>query len=930
MRLGGTLGSLALALILGAGSGVVHAAGTAATPLSPGVERGASVEGITEYRLTNGLRVLLFPDPSKPMATVNVTYLVGSRHEGYGETGMAHLLEHMLFKGSPKHQHIPDELTAHGTRPNGSTWYDRTNYHETFAATDENLGWALDLEADRMVNSYVAKKDLDSEMTVVRNEFEIDENSPQGVLLERVMSTAYLWHGYGRSTIGARADIENVPIENLQAFYRKWYQPDNAVLTVAGNFDEAKVLRWIQERFGAIPRPARQLPQTWTAEPAQDGERTVTLRRTGDAQAIDVAYHIPAGSHADFATLDVLAFVLGDTPAGRLHHALVETGKAASISSTAFQFRDPGLLILGAEVRQEKSLDEARNALIESVDDLLAHPATAEEVQRARDNLLRDWDLTMRNSQRVAIRLSEWASMGDWRLMFIHRDRLRAVTPADVQRVAATYLKAENRTVGIYRPTEQALRVEVPAAPDIAALVADYKGGTAMAQGESFDPAPAAIEPRLVRRTLPSGLKLTLLSKQTRGDVARVALSLHFGDEKSLQGRSAAAQVCGDMLMRGTQHHTRQQIQDEIDRLKARLGAGGGAEGASGSIEASRENLPAALRLLAEILREPSFPASELELLRQETLLQLEDSKTDPNQIASTAWSRYMQPWPTDDPRYVTSPEEDIERLKAVTLDQVRSFHQAFYGAAAGELAVVGDFDPAEIERLARELFGDWKPQQAYKRLASAYRARPAMEKAIETPDKEGAVFIGGQAINLSDEDPDYPALVLGNFMTGGGFLNSRLAVRLRQKDGLSYGAGSSFSASPWEKDAWFRAFAIYAPQNGEKLETAFKEEIARVLDKGFTDEEIAEAKKGWLQSRRVSRSQDPELARTLTGRDYVGRTLAWDEKLETAVSKLSAADILAAMRRHLDVSKMTLVQAGDFAKAKATAGASSQGGGTH
>src|SRR5882762_9493281 len=228
---------------------------TAQNPALPkGVERVTSVEGITEYRLANGLRVLLFPDPSKQTMTVNMTYLVGSAVEDYGETGMAHLLEHMVFKGSPKHTNIPQELTSHGARPNGSTSYDRTNYFETFTATDENLNWALDLESDRMINSFIAKKDLDSEMTVVRNEFELGENSPFLVLLERSMAASYIWHNYGKTTIGARSDIENVPIERLQAFYHKYYQPDNAVLTIAGRIDEPKILALVDKYFSPIPR----------------------------------------------------------------------------------------------------------------------------------------------------------------------------------------------------------------------------------------------------------------------------------------------------------------------------------------------------------------------------------------------------------------------------------------------------------------------------------------------------------------------------------------------------------------------------------------------------------------------------------------------------------------------------------------------------
>src|SRR5580704_17588857 len=266
-----------------------------------------SVEGITEYRLANGLQVLLFPDNSKPTVTVNVTYMVVSRFEGYGETGMAHLLEHMMFKGTTKHGAILAELNAHGAiNENATTDYDRTNYFETLNSTDDNLRWALEMEADRMVNSRIARADLDSEMTVVRNEFESGENSVGEVLEERVLSTAYLWHAYGRSVIGSRSDIEKVPIEALQAFYHKYYQPDNAMLVLAGKFDQDQALAAIDATFGAIPKPTRKLTPSYTEEPTQDGERQVTLRRVGGQQIEMMAYHIPAAAHPDMAAIEVL------------------------------------------------------------------------------------------------------------------------------------------------------------------------------------------------------------------------------------------------------------------------------------------------------------------------------------------------------------------------------------------------------------------------------------------------------------------------------------------------------------------------------------------------------------------------------------------------------------------------------------------------
>jgi zinc protease len=887
---------------------------TSAPTLPKGITFVTSVEGINEYRLANGLRVLMFPDQSKQTITVNMTYLVGSATENYGETGMAHLLEHMVFKGSPKHTNIPQELTSHGSRPNGSTWSDRTNYFETFAATDDNLNWALDLESDRMINSYIAKKDLDSEMTVVRNEFELGENSPFNVLLERSMAASYIWHNYGKTTIGARSDIENVPIERLQAFYRNYYQPDNSVLLIAGKFDEQKTLGLVDKYFSPIPRPTRTLQKIYTVEPTQDGERSVTLRRTGDTQLVQALYHVPAGSHPDFAAIDIIAQILGDTPSGRLHKALVESKKASSIFGFDFQWHDPTLAIFGAEVRQGDSLDAARDALLQTIEGITAAPPTKEEVERARSQLLKNIELSLNNSDRVGITLSEFIGAGDWRLFFLHRDRLRKVTPEEVTQVAARYFKPANRTLGIFIPTAKPDRAEIPATPDLSAALKDYKGDPTVVAGEAFDPSPANIEARTVRSDA-GGIKLALLSKKTRGGKVVAQMTLRYGDEKSLLNRSTYAQLAGSMLMRGTAKHTREQIQDELDRLKARANVFGGPTQATVSIETTRENLPAVMRLVAEVLREPAFPAKEFELLKQQSLANIEQQKSEPVQIAFTEFGRRLSPFPKGDVRYISTPDERIAELNSATLEQAQQFYKDFYGASNGELTVVGDFDDKEITKLTTELFGNWKSPKPFVRVPSIYKDVVAGNQSFATPDKANAFFVAGLNLKMRDDNPDYPALLLGNYMLGGGFLNSRLAARIRGKEGLSYGVGSGVNISSLDEYGRFTASAIYAPQNAEKLEAAFKEEIARMLKDGFTAEEVEGAKSGFLQSRQVSRAQDNELANRLNSYLFLGRTLQFDADLDAKLKALTPEQIVVAMRRYIDPTKITIVKAGDFAK---------------
>jgi len=872
-----------------------------------------SVEGITEYVLGNGLHVLLFPDQTKQTITVNMTYKVGSRHENYGETGMAHLLEHMVFKGTPKHRNIPQELTAHGARPNGSTWYDRTNYFETFQATDENLRWALDLEADRMVHSFIAKKDLDSEMTVVRNEFEMGENDPGSILSERVLSTAYLWHNYGKSTIGARADLENVPIERLQAFYRNYYQPDNAYLLVAGKFDEAKTLALVNTICGAIPRPKRVLQATYTAEPTQDGERSVELRRTGDVQAVAVAYHVPAGAHPDAASVGILGEVLADTPSGRLYKALVETKKASSVGSFYLYLHDPGFLMLQAEVRQESSLPDAQTTMLQTIDAAVTQPVTKEEVERAKAGLLKDIDLTLNSADRVGLEMSEWIGAGDWRLFFLNRDRIRKATVEDVQRVATTYLKPSNRTVGVFIPTPKPDRTEVPSTPDLAKLLDGYTGDAAAATGEAFDPSPANIDKRTARSALPIGTKLALLPKKTRGETVVATMVLRFGDQASLKDKATIADLTADMLLRGTTKHTRQQLKDEFDRLKAQVNISGGPTQATVTVETTKPNLQPVLALVGEVLRSPSFPASEFEPLRQENLAAIEQQKTEPNAMGATAFQRHLSPYPKGDPRHVSTPEEALADYTAATIDQVKAFYTEFYGAAAAQAAVVGDFDAAAVTAQMTELLANWKNQRPFERVPRPFVSVDPVNQSLEAPDKANAFFIAGLNLKVRDDDPDYPALVLGNYMLGGGFLNSRLAVRIRQKEGLSYGVGSQFQASPLDQSGSFITYAIYAPQNAAKLEAAFKEEVARALKEGFTDQEVKEAKSGWLQGRQVSRAQDGGLASLLAQELYLGRTLEWDAAIDQKVSALTPAQIQAAMQKHIDLSKVTIVKAGNF-----------------
>ena len=882
------------------------------------VKQVASVEGITEYSLNNGLRVLLFPDNSAQTITVNITYLVGSRHEGYGEKGMAHLLEHMVFKGTPNHPNIPEELSSHGARPNGTTWYDRTNYFETFNATDENLDWALDLEADRMVNSYIAKKDLESEFSVVRNEFESGENSPTGVLLEKVINAGFLWHNYGNSTIGNRSDIERVPIENLKAFYKKFYRPDNAVLMVTGKFDTDKTLALIETKFAGIKNPEQPLRDVPTIEPAQDGEKRVTLSRVGDLQIVSAMYHMPAGSSEDAAAMAIAEDILTNEPAGRLYKALVDGKKSSGIWSFAPFTKEPSFMYINVDVPSDKSLEEAEKTLLTTLDGLAKNPVTEAEVTRAKSNMANQMDQVFRNSSFLGTYMSEFIGAGDWRLAFLFRDRLEAMTADKVNAAIQRYLINTNRTVGNFIPTKNPIRVEIEHTEDIAALVADYKGKEAMNAGEAFDVSYDNIQKSLETGKLnKSNIEYGFIQKDNRGETVNVNFTMRTGTVDQLMNKGKIATYTARMLDKGTTTQSRQDIEDKLSALKSNIYLNGSNGRVYAYVNSTEDDLMATLDLMTDMLKNPKFDASELEKLKTQDLASLEESKNEPQSVVSRQVRLLNNTFPKGHPSYTMTYDEEVAAIKAVTVDAIKAYHKDFYGISDNASVVaIGNMDKQKLKDYFDSKFGSFTNDKPYKEIANPYTGNKPANEQILTPDKKNAFTLGILSFEASQYDEDYAALQVAGEIFGGGFLNSRIAGRLRQKDGVSYGAGGNVGVDSDndDKNSSLYVYAIYNPENAAKVQQGFNEEIARFIKDGITEEELTGVVNGWVQEQNVSRAKDNELARTIGDNMYYDRDMDFQKDIEAKVKSLTVADVNKVIKTYFkEFDKWTVVNGGDF-----------------
>ncbi len=884
------------------------------------IKKTASVEGITEYVLDNGMKVLLFPDNSSQTVTVNITYLVGSRHEGYGEKGMAHLLEHLVFKGTPNHPNIPEELTSHGARPNGTTWYDRTNYFETFNATDENLDWALDLEADRMVNSYIAKKDLESEFSVVRNEFESGENSPTRVLMQKVISTAYLWHNYGQSTIGNKSDIERVPIDNLKAFYKKYYRPDNAVLMVTGKFVIDKTLALIEKKFGSIKNPVGPLRDVPTIEPAQDGEKRVALSRVGDLQIVSAAYHTPAGSHEDYAALAVAEDILTDQPSGRLYKALVDAKKASSLWSFSPFTKEPSFMYFNVDVPSDKSLAEAESTMLALFDDLMNNPVTDAEVNRAKSNILKQIDQINRNSSFLGTYMSEFIGAGDWRLAFIHRDRVEGMTAERVNAVIQRYLINTNRTVGNFVPTKKPVRVEIEHTEGVSDLVTTYKGKKGYGAGESFDVSYENIQNRLDSGVLgKSGIEYGFIKKDNRGKTVNISFAMRNGNLDNLMNLGRIPSYTARMLNKGTKTKSRQDIEDKLSALKSSVSYRGSNGRTYAYINSTEENLQETMKLMIDMLKNPIFDATELEKIKAEDLANLEQNKTEPTFLASMKMGQINQRYKKGHPYYSMTLDEQIEAINAVTPEAMKAYYDKFYGISNNAtLIAIGNIDEQGLKNYFEKEFADFKSDFEFTPISNKYKINNTANEKIKTPDKKNAFTTGSLSFEVSQYDDDYAALQVAGTIFGGGFLNSRIATRLRQQDGVSYGAGGGVGVdgNKDDKNSSAYIYAIYAPENAGKVQTGFSEEIARFIEGGITQEELDSAVKGWVQAQNVSRAKDNELSSVINNNLYYDRDMMFQKNIEEKVKSLTVADVNNVIKKYFKpLDEWTVVNAGDFEK---------------
>ncbi|PIQ26381.1 hypothetical protein COW36_14640 [bacterium (Candidatus Blackallbacteria) CG17_big_fil_post_rev_8_21_14_2_50_48_46] len=858
-------------------------------------------KGIQEYTLANGLKVLLVENHAAPVVSTLIVYRVGSRNEAVGYTGSTHFLEHMLFKGTPtfnkqKGTQIAQTLQSQGARFNATTWLDRTNYFETLPA--DQLDLALRLEADRMRNSFIADADRQSEMSVVRNELERGENNPDRVMWQQLFSQSFLAHPYHHPTIGWRSDVEGVPTARLKKFYQDFYYPNNATLILVGDFESKKALGMVNQHFGPLEASKEPIPEVYTQEPPQQGERRFTIQRPGTLGIVNMGFHVPPLAHADSYALDVLDALLSKGVTSRLHQALVEKQLAVSASSSNVQLRDPGLFVVSAKLASGTPHEKGEKALWAVIESLQKTPPSQAELEKVKAQIKAQSTFSRHGTLELASDLGEYEAMADWRYMVSYLDQIAKVTPAEVQRVAKTYFQPQNRTVGWFVP-QAANEVKVNQHDTVYQQVAEDKKQQNQATGE---------RPPVER--LPLGKGSLVIQENHLDSTVAIHGSILAGSVNDPAGKSGLAMLTADMLDQGTKKHKKLELAQKLESMGANLSFSSSLERVEFTGRCLAENTDATLHLLFEMLQEPTFPADEFAKLKKQTVDRLKQQLDNTDSLAHNLL--YTSLYPKGHPHAV-SIETKIKEIEKLTLEDVKAFYKKHYGSQEMVLTIVGDIEAKAVKEKAQKAIAHWKADNSAAIPVPDIAAQAKGQRVVKTlKDKANVSIALGIQTDLKLGTPDYFPAIIANFALGQSSLSSRLGLRVRDELGLTYGIFSYFSDAGRSAGPWLIGVTTN-PVNVEKTIASTLEVVEKYRKEGISARELELAKSALIGSYLVGLSTNPSLADRLTDIEFFKLGDDYIQKRREQIQAVSLEEVNAAIRKYFTPDRLNTIIVGNY-----------------
>ena len=863
--------------------------------------------GIQEYKMTtNGLTVLLKEDHSAPVATFMVTYNVGSRNEAIGYTGSTHLLEHLMFKGSRKFNtdkgnSVFQLLQSLGSRMNATTWLDRTNYFETMPS--EHLETAIEIEADRMRNAFIKEEDRQAEMTVVRNEFERGQNNPFSVLDEHIWATAYLAHPYHHSTIGWKADIENVSIERLKSFYDTFYWPNNATVTVVGDFEKDKALALVKKHFGRIPKSREEIPEVYTEEPKQEGQRRVLLKRAGQQGVVGVAHKTPSATHEDAPNFLVLSSILSSGKNSRLYKNITDKGLTTSVFIWDSLFRDPGLFAVYANLTPGTDHQKVEDLIMAEYEKIKKEGVTEEEVEKAKAQLIASMKFGQDGSYAVAGGLNEAIASGDWTLFTTYDEKLSGVTKETVKAVVEKYFLEDLSTIGHFIPKTSGEQ-QTKRGPSSATELAQMKKQYFSEEEENKGPLASQIEDSEPVK----GVRLLTLKRGT--GVVTLTGSFLGGDIFAPSENKRVPDVVVSMLDQGTTKSSKFEISNKIEKVGARLSFSNGKARVVFNGKFLSEDTTLMVGLLSEQLQFPAFNEEDLAKTKKRMVTAYKKSKESTrgnaiNNMLKGFYSENHQNAPDD-------ADESIKNVEKITTEDLKAYHETSYGKGSMVIVAVGDVDHANLSAIIKENFGEWKDSPLEEKKEIQKGTKNAGKAYVTMQDKTSTDFLVGIPLGINRDHPDYRPLFVANYILGGNF-SARLMQTVRVKEGLTYGIRSSMSGFGNDTDGYWYVGGTFSPELLSKGESSTLREVKKWAQGGVTQEEVDITKSTLTGSYRVGFDTTRGLASGILSAVIDWESLSYIDEMPNTINSVTLKQVNDAIKKYISVEDLYEVAAGSI-----------------
>lgn len=891
--------------------------------------------GIEEYLYTpNGMKVLVLQDNTTPVVTVQIVYEVGSKHEVTGNTGSTHLLEHLMFKGTEKFNKnrgtsIPSKLNSIGARMNATTWKDRTNYYETIPS--DKIEMALEIEADRMRNSLLLKEDKDSEMTVVRNEFERGENNPNRLLSKEIWAAAYVAHPYHHLTIGWRSDIEKMPIEVLRKFYNTYYWPDNATLTVIGDFQKDTLFKLVDTYFGKITKSPYPIPQPYTEEPEQLGPRKVVIKKPGQQGVVSIGYKIPGRLHKDLPALTVLGEIMGNGTSSIINKTFIDTGLALYGYSNPSKYREVGLFTVGLGFTQDKQHEDMNNRMLEMIEQIKDQGVLQEDIDRVVAKINAQSILSRDGSGNIAGQLNEAIAGGDWTDYILAAEKLSKVNAKDIKYVANTYFVEDQSTTGFFIPKEEGnnppkreknsnyinqndevfyfRNPEDQNQAQSPVQLNDDSEGAAIKNIVALenDNTPANIKDGFTRKEI-ANIDVVTVKTGVKGFLS-VKASFPIGTYFNTGKNKMVPTLTTALLSKGTLKRDKFQFSQKLEKLGVSLDVNSSTHYVTISFKCLKKDLATVVDLLAEELRYPLFDEKELEILKKQLEGSINRGLSNPGIRGSIALSQAI--YPDGHPNYSSNIEDKIEDLNKASIKELKVFHENFFGPAGMHLVAVGDVDTKDLHKALGRAFKNWKGGITANVKYTNTEKSKAISEVITIPQKPSAEMYIGQYTGIERNSEDYLPFYIGTSILGRGF-SGRLMKTVRDEQGLTYSINARHSGHQNTGGYWY-ANASFNPKLFQKGLDATMIEITKWAKDGSTAEELAFMKDNLIGGFKVSLETTGGLANSILGFLERGLEPNYIDKFSEDIKNITLKEVNDAIKKYVDLDKLIIIKSGSL-----------------